>query len=1242
MKEKIIKLKKVSLSLLLVSSVMFSNGAYLVEAKTDTSLVENVEVSNLTDNQLKALTNPILQEYQADESHKIWQLTTDSRFVILANQENITNERLAEVVKLINAEFVEKEIVSSSPFAMVYGNEAGTSDILITIDDVKNITDATNSNEAYRIEIDENGVRLTGASENAVLYGLRTIQNLMVSNNGLVYGTIVDYPRMAERRLHVDCARKYISKDWFILQIREMSYMKINTLQMHFSENLGFRIECETDPSIVSDQYLTKEEVREIIKEANKYGIKVIPSLDSPGHVDQILKAHPEYGQISNTGEHYKSGLDITNPEAVEYIRSLYLEYMELFEGCTDFHIGGDEYMEFDRPPFTTQYKSVLNQFAKETIGPDAIWKDAIAKYINDLAEFVHDHGFKPRIWNDGIYYGEKSYSEKPQMIKMHDYIGVDFWSQMSWNRDIANLQTFIDKGHDTIYNFNASFFYYVLRNDKPTDGREQHSFDNLNADKKIFDEWTPGKFQQNTTDDDAEFIKGVSMGIWCDNPNLVDEDVIYDDVSDEMRAMATKSWNTSSNSIVSFEEFQENYRVLGHVAGVEKGSTLPEVGEILPAENVGKVTLNFVSDTGKVLKDPVVKYGTIGDKYSFEADDIYGYRLVSEGTVSGAYQKEDQSYTFVYELHCDKTQLGKEINNQLNGKDYIRETFSDYQIAYDAGKIIYDDETSEQLAVDQALEAILATKAKAVKLEYYPLYVEVTYPLSSKDYVSGYDQYKLAIDNGNAELYSDDITLETMKEHYQLIETAKENLMKPDGNTPTVTSTDGYYDKVYPNDMYSYDKMLDNDPSTKCWFGADQNEGDEVVFEFPKIVNMSSINIIQPSDVGADAILSADLLVSSDNDSWIKVGHISENDLDYTADFEKTPVKYVKILLTEGKKYWYQIQDIKFTYEQIEEDSALKNLIKEAQTYDITNKDLTLVSNMVDALIEAQKEYVNGSVDTSEVQANLRAALDRLSDEVVTDTDKTALKIAVDLANAITDEDLANVVQAVADEFKAARDEANAVYNNASATQVEVNNAFDRLANAMHMLDFKQGDKTALKAFIDKVTGLDSSKYTETTWTQFNDALTVANGVYEDVNAMQPEVNEAYTNLVTAFLNLRLIPDKSLLEELINQAEGLNVANYTKASFDGLTKALDEAKVVFENPNASQVEVDNAKAVLEKAIAELQTVTTDSAIKTPVNNGDITSVKTGDDINMLGTLGIVLPLGVIVYLNKRRKGENI
>mgnify|MGYP002643965617 FL=1 len=238
-----------------------------------------------------------------------------------------------------------------------------------------------------------------------------------------------------------------------------------------------------------------------------------------------------------------------------------------------------------------------------------------------------------------------------------------------------------------------------------------------------------------------------------------------------------------------------------------------------------------------------------------------------------------------------------------------------------------------------------------------------------------------------------------------------------------------------------------------------------------------------------------------------------------------------------------------------------------------------------------------------------------------VQEADKTALKIAVDLANAITDEDLADVVPAVADEFKAARDEANTVYNNASATQVEVNNAFDRLANAMHMLDFKQGDKTALKAFIDKVSGLDSTQYTEATWTVFNDALTAANNVYNNANAMQEEVNEAYSNLVKGFLNLRLIPNKDLLEDLINQAEGLNSANYTEASYKVLNEALVNAKAIFENPNATQEEVDNAKATLEKAINSLENTTTsvENTVNTPVNKGDSTSVKTGDNSSLIG-----------------------
>ena len=256
---------------------------------------------------------------------------------------------------------------------------------------------------------------------------------------------------------------------------------------------------------------------------------------------------------------------------------------------------------------------------------------------------------------------------------------------------------------------------------------------------------------------------------------------------------------------------------------------------------------------------------------------------------------------------------------------------------------------------------------------------------------------------------------------------------------------------------------------------------------------------------------------------------------------------------------------------------------------------------------------------------------------------DKTALKIAIDLADQAN---LDNVIPVVVEEFNAALQEAKDVYADENAMQPEVNVAFDRLAEAMHMLDFKQGDKTALKAFIDKVTGLDSSKYTESTWTAFDKELTEANAVYNDENAMQEEVNTAYSELVTAFLNLRLIPDKSLLEELINKAEGLNGVNYTKASYAVVENALLTAKAVYENPNATQEEVDNAKATLEKAIAGLQAnpstpSNVDNTVKTPVNNGDTTSVKTGDDVNMLGTLAGLALLSIVGAKVLREKEDS-
>ena len=281
---------------------------------------------------------------------------------------------------------------------------------------------------------------------------------------------------------------------------------------------------------------------------------------------------------------------------------------------------------------------------------------------------------------------------------------------------------------------------------------------------------------------------------------------------------------------------------------------------------------------------------------------------------------------------------------------------------------------------------------------------------------------------------------------------------------------------------------------------------------------------------------------------------------------------------------------------------------------------------------------------------AGLGLFLDATKSEV-TSVNKTALQIAVDVASNITDEELENVVPAVANELKAALEEAKAILEDATAEQETVDASFDRLATAIQMLDFIKGDKAALRSFITKVENTVEEEYTPATWTAFAAALETGNTVLANENAMQEEVDNAYTNLVKAYLNLRLVPNKDKLEDLINQTKALVAANYTADTWKNVSDALVLAENVMSNENATSEEVANAETVLTKAVEGLVVNNTpvtpstpavdntvDSAVKTPVNSGDTTaSVKTGDE-SLTGLFGGITLLSLAGAVLLKRK----
>lgn len=257
----------------------------------------------------------------------------------------------------------------------------------------------------------------------------------------------------------------------------------------------------------------------------------------------------------------------------------------------------------------------------------------------------------------------------------------------------------------------------------------------------------------------------------------------------------------------------------------------------------------------------------------------------------------------------------------------------------------------------------------------------------------------------------------------------------------------------------------------------------------------------------------------------------------------------------------------------------------------------------------------------------------------------KNHLNIAIEEALKVTEKELSEVVPVVANEFKAALANAQQISATSLATQDEVDESFDRLSEVMQKLSFKKGDKSDLSALIEKITKLDANDYLSSSWNIMMPILDNAKSVVANDNALEPEVQDAYEKLVRAFLQLRLKPNKDLLNELINQAESLNSSDYTTETWSPFAIALSDAKVVLNNDVATATEIETAYDGLKTAIDNLVKVTPNISnpdVSNPDNktdNGKENSVKTGDNANLvlLETLfgGAILS---IIALNKKRK----
>jgi len=132
-----------------------------------------------------------------------------------------------------------------------------------------------------------------------------------------------------------------------------------------------------------------------------------------------------------------------------------------------------------------------------------------------------------------------------------------------------------------------------------------------------------------------------------------------------------------------------------------------------------------------------------------------------------------------------------------------------------------------------------------------------------------------------------------------------------------------------------------------------------------------------------------------------------------------------------------------------------------------------------------------------------------------------------------------------------------------------------------------KNIDKALLETLVFAASKYQESNYTADSWAAFKKAFDAAKKVLDSDTATQQQVNDAYTALRTAInglVNATAKPSKDKLKAAVDAAAKLKESDYTADSWAAFVKALDAAKAVLANDNATQEEINDATGALFKA----------------------------------------------------------
>ncbi|MDO4691659.1 MAG: beta-N-acetylhexosaminidase [Porphyromonadaceae bacterium] len=274
------------------------------------------------------------------------------------------------------------------------------------------------SAEAYRLTIDKHGILIEGGAPQGVYYGLMTLRQLLLSAETQMQGIklpclqIEDAPKYRFRALMLDPARHFLPVDAVKQYIDRMSHYKLNTLQLHLTDDQGWRLAVDKHPRLTNvgakrsgdnrieeNGFYSATDLLELVAYAEQRGIEIISEIDVPGHTAALLTAYPELRGDMHPDSTFVLGrtdnvmLSATTPKVYEVLDDVLANLATIFPRGSRLHLGGDESAIKRNWARSTEHRQLMRQLDYHSA------EQLMGYFFERVLASARKHGFRPMLW---------------------------------------------------------------------------------------------------------------------------------------------------------------------------------------------------------------------------------------------------------------------------------------------------------------------------------------------------------------------------------------------------------------------------------------------------------------------------------------------------------------------------------------------------------------------------------------------------------------------------------------------------------------------------------------------------------------------------------------------------------------------------------------------------------------------------------------------------------------------------